>query len=260
MSNNFHQILKDELSKIPMLEPEQTHLNETLSRCRAAYKTRRQMRHISVPEMILSQFRFIARPIWALQAIVLLIMCFFIRLAAVSEQAAGYLPAFISLSAVFVAMTMLPFYGRSRRYMMCEIESATRVASSRLILAKLSAVGAGDAVCLGVVMLLALGSMAEPFHTVLAFIVMPFLLACVGSLFILNRTKESYGVWVSAGYGTGLCAAYWTLALRMGEAPERLSTVCAAAVCILLLTALCFECRRLLRPIPSPDLQEIQIY
>ena len=256
MRKDFRQRLKNELSGKPQLEISAMHLENTIRQSRRAYECRRQVRPIGTPEMIVSQFRFIARPIWLLQGIVLLCLCFLMRYAMASEQPASYIPAFLSVSSILIAMTMLPFYGRSRKYKMREIESMTRVSLPRLILAKLCVVGMGDIVCLSFMILLTFGKMDTPFAALLLHIVIPFLLTCTASLFVMNRTKENYGTFISIGFGIGLSAVCWTIAMRMGENFVPISAGLSAFVCVCLALVLFFECRRLTRQLPSPDLQE----
>lgn len=257
MSKIFLHMLKNELRDKPFLEPSQTHLNETIRLSHLAYTNRKRLKRLSTFEMIFGQFRFIARPIWILQGVVLFCLCFFVRPAMVSDRMINYVPAFLSISSIFIAMTMLPFYGRSRKYKMIEIERSTRISFSRLILAKLCTLGIGDAVCLVAIILFTLGSVETPAKTILMFIVAPFLLACAGSLFILNRTNKSYGIFVATGFCIGLLVVYFVLIIEKREGLIRLSTAVHSIICMFLILALVFECRRLINQLPSTDLQEL---
>jgi len=258
MSKDFRQKLKNELQE--SIEPAAAHLDETVRLAHTAYDSRRKLRYVSTFEMITSQFRFVARPVWILQGIALLCLCVFMCTAMISEEFMSKLPALVSVSAVFVSMTVIPFYGRSRRYKMREIESTTRISHPRLILAKLCIVGIGDVVCLASITFLALGGMMAPAQTVLTFILLPFLLSCTVSLFIMNRVKEEYGIYVSTGLCIAIGAGYWTMATKLQPVLAQLSIGLAIAACALLLLTLFFECRRLMKQIPSPDLQEVLIF
>lgn len=247
--------IKDKLSRLELSEPSEEHIQKTIDLCRAAYSVRRRMRPLSTPQMILSQFRFIAKSIWALQTLVLLVMCFAVHQAALAQDALNIARA-ISLGSVFTAMTMLPFFGRAGKYNMQEIESATRLSSARLILAKLCVVGLGDTVCLIAFTFVSFGSMAKPLSATLVFIVMPFLLTSLADLFVLNRIKKSYGTSVSAVLSLGISFAYWLMIQHLSSfAPPA-----ATAACVLLLLALFFECRRLLRQVPVIQLQDALMY
>ncbi len=244
MSKNFHRQLENKLSVQPPIAPSQAHLADTIRLSQMAYSSRRQIRHISTTQMIDSQLRFVAGPVWIFQGIVLLFLCALMQFAAIGESEEINIPALLSAFPVFIAMTALPFYGRSRKYKMRELEGSTRLSLSRLTLAKLCAVGAGDAICLGVVIIFALAKVEAPARFMLLFIVLPFLLTCAGSLFILNRAGESYGASIAAGFGIGISALYRGLAVNMPDVLIRLSTGAASLVYLFLILALVTECRR----------------
>lgn len=258
MNKNFRQKLKDEprFSIMPL----DAHLDQTIKLAHTSYESRRKLRYISTFEMIIGQFRFIARPVWSLQGSALLCLCVFMCVAMMSEQFSNNLPALVSVSTVFVSMTFLPFYGRSRRYKMREIESTMRISHSRLILAKLCVVGIGDIVCLVTITSLVFGKMTAPVQTILTFILLPFLLSCTVSLFIMNRVKEEYGIYISAGLCIGIGAAYWTMATKLKPLLMQLSIGLAVVVCAFLILAVVFECRRLMRQFPFSDLREELIF
>ena len=247
--------IKNELKRLEILEPSEEHIQKTVDLCRAAYSSRRRMRPLSTPQMILSQFRFIVKSVWVLQALVLLVMCFAVHQAALAQDAVNIARA-ISLGSVFTAMTILPFYGRAGKYNMQEIESATRLSNARLILARLCVVGLGDAVCLIAFTFFSFGSMAKPVNATLIFIVMPFLLTSLADLFVLNRIKKSYGISVSVVVGLGISFAYWLMIQHL----RPFALPAAAAACVLLLLALFFECRRLLKQVPAIELQDALMY
>lgn len=143
------------------------HLEETIRLSRKAYAARRKMRRLGAAELVMGQLRFVARPVWLLQGILLICICVLVSL---NRGAA-------SLCAVLVAMTALPFCGRSRKYKMQEIEATARLSRARQLLARLAAIALGDLVCLLVLSLIS----AAPMEVIL-----PFLLATVGSLLVLD--------------------------------------------------------------------------
>lgn len=258
MNKDFRQKLKNEPQSDTA--PLDIHLDQTIKLAHTAYASRRKLKYVSTFEMIISQFRFVARPVWMIQGIALLCLCVFMCTAMISEEFVSKLPALVSVSAVFVSMTVLPLYGRSRRYKMREIESTTRISHSRLILAKLCVVGIGDIVCLAAITLLAFGKMTEPAQTALTFILLPFLLSCTVSLFTINRVKEEYGIYVSTGLCIGIGVVCWTMAVKLQPLLAQLSIGLAITACAILLLTLFFECHRLMGQIPSSDLQEALIF
>lgn len=248
--------LKAELCTLRAPEFRRAHVDETAALCLAAYRSRRRMRRLSVPELTASQLRFVARPIWAAQAVVVLCMCLALHFAMRSGDFAADVPALLSMSSVFMAMSVLPFYGRSRKYKMRELESSTRLSCRRLTLAKLCSVGVGDTAGLIALSMASAGGFSLAANMVLGFVVLPFLLACTGILLILEHSREGHGVYVSLGFGFGLAAVCWMLPAELGRLMSSVGVGRAAAICAALLTVLILECRRLLRQMPSRNLQE----
>ena len=248
--------LKTELGSLPSPEPRPAHVDETAALCLKAYRARRRMSRLSVPGLIAGQLRFVAAPIWAAQAPAVLCMCLALRLAMRSEDFAADAPALLGMFSVFVAMSAQPFYGRSRKYKMRELESSTRLSCRRLALAKLCSVGVGDTAGLIVLSMASAGGFSLAANTVLGFVVLPFLLACTGILLILEHSREGHGVYVSLGFGFGLAAVCWMFPAELGRLMSSVGVGRAAAICAALLTVLILECRRLLRQMPFRNLQE----
>lgn len=258
MNREFRQRLKNELQAD--IEPCAAHMERTIMLAHTAYDGRRRFRHVSTLSMIARQFRFVARPVWLLQGVALILLCMLMYIVRSSEGFVSKLPALLSVSSVFVAMTVLPIFGRARRYKMYEIESSTRLSHQKLMFAKLCAVGSGDAICLVIITILNLGEMVSPTQTVLTFILLPFLLSCTGSLFVLNRSKEEYGVYVSTGLCIAIGGTYWSMAARLSCLPAQSLTGLTVTACTALLIFLAFECRSLMKQIPSSDMREALLF
>lgn len=256
MSRKFEYELRAELGSLPLPEPRAEHLTETAALSLAAYRSRRPLRRIGVPEMVMSQIRFIAAPIWVLQAVIVLSMCLMLYLASAAEDFEADGPALLSMSSVFVAMSVLPFHGRSRRFKMCEIEGATRASYGKLILAKLCVLGLGDAICLAALSRVSTGLLTGAAGLVLSCIVLPFLLCCTGVLFILDRARGEQGMLIALGFGLGLAAGCRLLPEELGAVITGQGRAFAVAACVLLTAALAIECRRLLRQAAWPNTQE----
>ena len=218
--------------------PDEAAPEELLALCRAEYGSRPHLRRAGRWELVRSQLRFIALPVWALQGALLILICLVLGAAAPDEE---LIPACASIAAELAALTLLPFHNRAARHGMREIEAAARFNSAHIMLARLVAVGIGDAVCISAIALLSGGAANE----VLILVVMPFLLTGALSLAVLEHAGES-AVLVSAGMGAVLAAAYWMLAERFTKGLLSLSPPVAAIICLAALAALCCECRAML--------------
>lgn len=209
-----------------------------LALCREEYKSRSRVSRAGKWELVRAQLRFTALPVWALQGALLVFICLMFGAASPSMD---IVPACASIAAELSALTLLPFCNRAARYGMREIEAAARFNSSRLMLARLVAVGIGDAVCVSATALLLGGAAYE----VLILVVTPFLLTAALSLTVLEHAGESAAT-MAAGLGAVLAAAYWMLAERFTKGLLRISPAVAAIICLAALAALGAECRAML--------------
>ena len=215
-------------------------LEQVLPLCREAYGKRRRLRRLRTSETVLRQLRFVALPVWLVQGAVLLAVSLMLGGLSGAERSASLVPGCSAASAVLVALTLLPFHGRGKRYRMDEVEAATRVSGAKLLLARFAAVGVGDAVCLSVIALLTLK--AAP-GTALTLIALPFALTGAVSLAALNHLPDNSGALAAAGFGLALSALYWSMADRL----VRLSLGAALAICLLSLAVLAAECIKMAR-------------
>ena len=228
--------IKSALSAIK--HPDEAAPEALLALCRREYKSRPRVRRAGRWELVRSQLRFIALPVWALQGAVLALICLVLGAAAPDED---LIPACASIAAEMAALTLLPFYNRASRHGMREIEAAARFNSAHIMLARLVAVGIGDAVCVSAIALLSGGAANE----VLILVVTPFLLTGALSLAVLEHAGEA-AVLLSAGMGAVLAVLYWTFAMRFTEGLLSLSPLVAAIICLAALAMLACECRAML--------------
>ena len=99
-------------------------LEQVLPLCREAYGKRRRLRRLRTSETVLRQLRFVALPVWLVQGAVLLAVSLMLGGLSGAERSASLVPGRSAASAVLVALTLLPFHGRGKRYRMDEVEAA----------------------------------------------------------------------------------------------------------------------------------------
>lgn len=263
MSRKLERRLRARLASAPMPEPDPERLAETAALCLDAWRARRPLRSLGVTGMALRQLRFIAAPIWALQAALLLCLCLLLHLSSAGGDPGAEGPALLGMSSVLVAMSALPFHGRSRRFGMFETEGATRASHGKLLLARLCAAALGDAACLAALRLASAGLLDETAGLALACLALPFLLGCAGALLILDRAGEGRGTCAALGYCLALAAGCRALPGEFVSALAGPGRGYAAAACALLAAVLALECLRLLRRAsrpcarPAAGLQEV---
>lgn len=98
----------------------------------------------------------------------------------------------VCVLSFLVSATALPIVIRSRQYRMQEVEAASRMASARLLLAKLLLVGAGDLAMLLGILLTAVVKATLDVGSVSLYLLFPFLLASTGLLFLMARLDVRY--------------------------------------------------------------------
>ena len=214
-------------------EPDEARVGETLARCRMEYARRRRLRRVGAWELIRRQLRFTALPVWSLQGVLLILICAVLGSVRTREL---ILPG-ACLAAELAALTLLPFCGRARRYGMEEIETAARLSRAKLTLARLGAIGAGDAVCVAAAALISGGG----WYVTLVFVATPFLLTSAVSLAALGHAGRESGVYIAAGLGGLSAIVFYAAAARFGYGLTVISPLLAAGLCLAALAALALE-------------------
>ena len=226
--------ITDALRALEAPEPDAARVGETLALCRREYARRRRLRRVGAWELIRRQLRFTALPVWGLQAALLAAICCVFGAARPADE---LIPASASLAAVLAALTLLPFHGRARRCGMEEVEAASRLSRAKLALARLGAVGAGDAVCCAAAALMSGGG----WYVTLVFVATPFLLTSAVSLAALGHAGRESGVYIAAGFGGLSAIVFYAAAARFGYGLTVISPLLAAGLCLAALAALALE-------------------
>ena len=226
--------IKLQIRALEAPEPDAVRVDETLTLCRREYARRRRLRRVGAWELIRRQLRFTALPVWGLQAALLAAICCVFGAARPKEE---LIPASASLAAVLAALTLLPFHGRARRCGMEEVEAASRLSRAKLALARLGAVGAGDAVCCAAAALMSGGG----WYVTLVFVATPFLLTSAVSLAALGHSGRESGVYIAAGLGAIIAIGFYAAAARFGHGLIDISPLLAAGLCLAALAALALE-------------------
>ena len=139
---------------------------------------------------------------------------------------------------MLAALTLLPFHGRARRCGMEEVEAASRLSRAKLALARLGAVGAGDAVCCAAAALMSGGG----WYVTLVFVATPFLLTSAVSLAALGHAGRESGVLYRRGASADSAQLSFTPPrARFGYGLTVISPLLAAGLCLAALAALALE-------------------
>ena len=166
------------------------HLEKTAGMVKTFYTSRQnslsRTRRIGFGELVLRQVRFIGWKIWCLQLMVLVGMfCALHTILGNMEVASRHLPYLLFAMAVMLAWMAVPMMGRSLRYHMAEVESASLFSAGRLMAARLLITEAGAVVLMvGMIRLTAAGNIYR-FSEIIFTSLLPFLAVsgiCTGLL------------------------------------------------------------------------------
>ena len=249
--------LQAALKSQPDLKISEEHLIQTMRASCIAYQNRRQRKRILYPTFLLRQVRFIGAPVWLLQGFLLLCAYWlfgFANIDTVSSLAPRHLPVLLGCFAVFIAMTSIPFIGRSAQHKMLETEMATRISIPKLLLARISIIGVGNALLLTVSFLLASTKAELGTGSIALYLLLPYLLACCGCLFIGVYAHKWYRGFISTAFCFSLTALLFVLYQAAPVVYDQTSVGIWGAVCALCAVILIMGIYRLLDKVASLDL------
>lgn len=257
MKKNIRSKLQAALKDQPDLQISEEHLIQTIRASRMAYQSRKQRERIRYPVFLLRQIRFVGAPVWLLQGFLLL--CAFglfglVDIGTVSNLAPRHLPVLLGCFAVFIAMTSIPFIGRSMQYGMLETEMATRISIPKLLLTRISIIGIGNVLLLTVSFLLASTKAELGTGSIALYLLLPYLIACCGCLFIQAYAHRGYQGFVSTVFCFSLTALLFLLYQTAPKVYEQASAPIWGALCALCTMILIIGIYRLPNKASSLDL------
>ncbi len=216
----------------------QAHLRETQALARKALYRRAKKQRLSFWHFLGTQVRFIGWKVWLSQAVTLLFLCWAPLLLwgriGGSPRSAGMLLCGCSL---LIFMTALPFLHRSKHFGMCEVEMAAKFSGVKQLAAKLMIIGIGDITMLSSIFCFVMNKTALDPGSVLVSLLLPFLAASCGLLYLIGHTPGSKLVHNSVV----ICALLFLGFTLLANASLFRATLSWAVVCIGL--AICCICQ-----------------
>lgn len=236
MNKNLRSKLQTELKNQSDLQISEQHLIQTMREAHIAYQSRRLRERIRYPAFLLRQVRFVGAAVWMLQGFLLLCAFWLFRFAdlgTVSNFAPRHLPVLLGCFAVFIAMTSIPFIGRSIQYMMLEIEMATRISIPKLLLTRIFIICIGNVLLLTVSFLLVRTKAEFGTASVVLYLLLPYLIACCGCLFIQVYAHRGYQGFMSTAFCFSLIGVLFVLYKTAPVVYEQASIGIWGALCVL---------------------------
>lgn len=262
MNKKLHSKLQTALKDRPPLQVSEEHLAQTMLASRIAYQSRRQRERIKYPAFLFRQIRFVGAPVWLLQGLLLLCAFWLFGLAdigAVSNLALRHMPVLLGCFAVFIAMTSLPFIGRSAQYRMLETEMATRISILKLLLTRVLIIGIGNVLLLATSFLLANTKATLGAESIALFLLLPYLIACCGCLLIQAYAQGGQQGFACIAFYFSLAALLLVLYKAVPMVYEQASVGIWGALCAVCVVVFIIEIFRMLNKMASLDLSPNEI-
>lgn len=214
MSRNIKRQAK-EYFQAQRVQPSAPHITQTAKLCREAYALGQGKTRSGFLRFLLQQLGFIPKSVFIVQGVVLLLVCGMLQ----QVMTAGSLyrwfpvtyPAFLGGCGILFAVLNIPFLQRSARYQMLELETSTRVAMPRLLMARLIILGTANLAAILLVSWFA-ASGRQAWDSAV-FILLPYLLACAGCVCIVSTG----GGRMSTVYSCILCGGLFGLLLLLSR-------------------------------------------
>lgn len=192
MKENFKDVLRRDLHS-PEITINKSHLQHTLLSAHREILAKQPDKHIAFCNFLILQIRFIARKIWLLQGLVLVILSFiltFLFKANIYDK--HHIAIQLCSLSIVILMTSVPLIQRSIHYQMHECESASYFSTVRLLMAKLLIIGIGDIIMLSVLLLITICSTYLNIGSALLYLILPFLLTLYCYLYLLAHIPAKW--------------------------------------------------------------------
>lgn len=225
--------LKHTLRESPVL-PDESRLKNTRFLAGQELLKRQNRTRISFARFLQRQIPYIGWKIWGIQAIVLLLAAGIFSASSDYLKSPRRLIKLLLCLSVAVFMTTLPLLYRSARYRMQETEAASRFSSAKLLLARLTLIGAGDIALLSGIFLAVMVKISLPKSLTLLYLCFPFLLAGSGCLFMLGHLPPRTFFAGSLLFCTFIMLAFLLLPEACVLFLQQASHTAGAALCVLL--------------------------
>ncbi|MCM1040182.1 MAG: hypothetical protein NC434_12750 [Ruminococcus sp.] len=188
-------------------------IESALARGEQAMMEKLTRKRIGFANLLGRQVRFVGWRIWFMQGLGMLLL-YSVCKTILQGTLGGYvqnIAFFLSCVSVLILLSAVPMVYRSIRYMMYETELATRFSGVRLLAVRLLAVGAGNLAMLGVILFFTSSRASISAARALLYLLMPYLTASGGFLYLLKRVPADKMQIYSISWGCFLVCVFTVL-------------------------------------------------
>jgi len=249
--------LRAALKELPHVEISKKHMDDTIKAADAVYKSVSKKKHTGFGLFLVRQLRYTGPAIWILQGIVLLAVYCIINVVYGGKyvplsgyitagqyyqisQAAGIMPV-LCCCAILICMSGIPLIRRAMKYRMSELELSTRASMPWLLFACFIIVGASNLAALALVAVFAEKAYSMGASSIAAYMLLPYLIACCGCVFISGKVRRSYAAWACAAFCAVLAAVFYGLLRISPEIYEQAVMGIWALLCVVFAAVLALE-------------------
>ena len=220
MDRKQYEDLKNAL-KIDVTAYEKTEDEDTQGRRAQSHRERvlvsvRRMQALQMPkkrigflEFMLRQIPFMGKDLWLPQGLAAITVFWVIYLSFdgwLEYMSIRHIPLLMGVLAVVLVMESVPLMLRSYRYQMHEIETASRMSISRLLIAELILLAAEDLAVFSLCAGISARTAGIPAVRTAIYFLLPLLAAGTGCVQIIRRTREGEEISWRLGICEGYCA------------------------------------------------------
>ena len=237
-------------------------IKETADKVKLSYIKRKRKPRISFGAFLLRQMQFAGGRIWAFQAVALTVICLMIkgiyggRYASADPRQIAFC---LGVAAVIAAMTGIPYLCRSLRYDMYEIETASRLSYSGLLLARIILAGAGNLVMLAAIFTVVYVKSLVPAGTAIVYMLAPFSAVWIGCLLIAGHSCSKRTYLYCTAFSIGFMLLLYALFKLSPQLFAREMLAAWAAVCIVMIGGLLTQIRILAKRPSGMDKVSMQL-
>ena len=188
----------------------QSHREQVLVSVRRMQALHIPRKRIGFFEFMLRQIPFMGKDLWISQGFAALMVFGVLYLSLGGRHdylSIRHIPLMLGVLAIVLVMTSVPLMLRSYRYCMYEIEMASRLSLSRLLLAELILLMAEDLAVFGLCAGISAGMAGLSAVRVTLYFLLPLLVAGTGCVQIIRKTGE----WEEVSWRVGVCEGYCVL-------------------------------------------------
>lgn len=181
-------------------------MKETCSLLGSVLEEKKKRKRIGFGSFIKRQVRFMRWKAWLLQGalIFLLYGIFCSAFGGYFQMDVSYMALFLCCLTVILMLSAAPVLYRSVRYTMYEVELACRFSMVRLLIARVLIIGVGNLAMLGGVLGFTITRSALQVESALLYIILSYLVAAGGFLYMLGHLPAGKLLSSSVGFGSVL--------------------------------------------------------